>query len=335
MNILRTLVFLFLLSFGTTIFVLNLGSGREGELEAVRVEVSAGESLRDIAVRLRRLGLIRSSLAFRLYLQSRGLDRDLQAGAFLLRPGMSFAEIAEMLVSPPESEVRVTIPEGYTLEQIDALLAHMNLSQPGDLLACARERCDFSSFEFLPAASPAFPHGRLEGYVFPDTYYVEISEFVPKFFLERMLGTFRKRVLEGLAADLEVSTQSLHEVVTMASLIERETRAAAERPIVSGILWKRAESGRGLDVDATIRYVLGKAMGPLTREDLQVDSPYNTRRYSGFPPGPIANPGLESLRAALHPEDSSYWYYLHDSTGRIHYSETNDEHNLNKVQYLR
>ena len=120
----------------------------------------------------------------------------------------------------------------------------------------------------------------------------------------------------------------------MASLIERETRTAEERPIISGILWKRFDAERGLDVDATVRFVLGKATGALTKEDLEVDSAYNTRRRRGLPPGPIANPGLASLEAALHPEDSTYWYYLHGKKGEIHYSETNDEHNEKKEKYL-
>ena len=265
----------------------------------------------------------------------------MSAGTYLIPRDASFSDIAEWLSSGEGKETVVTIPEGYTIAQIDALLAAMDLIEEGELLECV-QTCDFSSFAFLPSAeglalSPSANSGqaRVEGYLFPDTYFVDVTTFVPKFFLERLLGTFRTSVIEGLATDMEVSGRPLHEVMTMASLIERETRTNEERPVVSGILWKRFDSGRGLDVDATVRYILEKSTGTLTKEDLEVDSPYNTRRYRGLPPGPIGNPGLASIRAALDPEDSLYWYYLHDQDGNIRYAETNDEHNLNKAKYLK
>ena len=161
------------------------------------------------------------------------------------------------------------------------------------------------------------------------------TDFVPKFFLERLLFTFQKKVLTDLSDDLAVSKRSLHEFVTMASLIERETRTDEERPVVSGILWKRLDSERGLDVDASIRYGLQKISDPLTKEDLQNRSNvYNTRRHAGLPPGPIASPGLASFRAALNPQMTDYWYYLHGKDGKIRYAETNEEHNVNKAKYL-
>lgn len=333
MKIIRILAFLFLLSFGTTIFFLQtVPQGRS--IGKIRIEIAAGQPVHAIATLLREKGLIRSALLFRLYLRSKGQDRSLRTGSFLLSPDASYAEIVKALVSGEGRDVAVTIPEGYTMREIDALLASMDLIGAGELLACAgglpREvGCDFSRFEFLPSRG-----SRLEGYLFPDTYFVAVQKLVPQLFLERLLATFEERVVEGLQTDLRVSGRSLQEVITMASLIERETRTAEERPIVSGILWKRFDAGTVLDVDATVRYALGKMTGPLTKEDLEEDSPYNTRRYRGLPPGPIANPGLASINAALHPEDSPYFYYLHDREGHIHYAITNEEHNLNKAKYL-
>ncbi len=325
MKSLRLLTFLFLLSFGGTLLVLGALSPAEPPSGGTRIEIASGATVRDIAETLKREDVIRSALLFRFYLQWHGLDRALKSGVFLIPARAGFAEIGSILIGGNGKEVAVTIPEGFTVTQIDALLAEMGVIASGDILSCARE-CDFSSFAFLPEV--------LEGYLFPDTYYVSIADFVPKFFLGRLLGTFRERVVDGLGSDITVSERSLHDILTMASLIERETRTAEERPIISGILWKRFDSGRALDVDATIRYALGKTTEPLTKDDLEVDSPYNTRRYAGLPPGPIANPGLESIRAALHPEDSPYWYYLHGKDGKIHYSETNDEHNEKKARYL-
>jgi UPF0755 protein len=325
MKLARIFGLLFLFSFGFTIFVTQLSlPGSRGE--HVRINVASGESIQNISETLKEHGLITSASAFRLYLKSREIDTSIKTGTFVIERGMSFEEIADILVSGEGSETSVTIPEGFTIAQIDDLLAEMGLIETGEAVDCAKT-CDFSSFEFLSGKSP-------EGYIFPDTYFVNALDFSPKNFLERLIGTFKNKVIDGLAEDLDSSKRSLKEVVIMASLIERETSTNEERPVVSGILWKRYDAGRGLDVDATVRYALNKPTGPLTKADLESTSPYNTRKFAGLPPGPIANPGLASIRAALNPEDSSYWYYLHGSDGQIYYAETNDEHNVNKAKYL-
>lgn len=332
MRIFRILAFLFLLSLGGTLLFLRIGEGGSAD-SRVRIEVKSGESVQEIAQSLKEKDLILSATLFRFYLSWKELDRLIKPGVYLLPKVASYGEIANVLAGGEGEETAVTIPEGFTIAQIDDLLARMDLITRGDLRACNRA-CDFSAFAFLPPAVTAMPQGRLEGYLFPDTYFVNPAEFDAQKFLERLLRTFAERVLLGLKDDLAVSGRPLHEVVTMASLIERETRTAEERPLVSGILWKRFDAGRALDADATVRYILEKPVSPLTKSDLEADSAYNTRRYAGLPPGPIANPGLASIRAALHPEDSPHWYYLHDGQGGIHYAETNDEHNLNKARYL-
>ena len=351
MKLLQTLFLLFALSFGGTLFALQRDATSERNAGSVRMDIPTGESVQNIAASLKREGLIRSATLFRFYLTYRELDRNLRTGTFLFPRDATYAELAQILVEGEGTEIAITIPEGFTVAQIDALLAEKGVTQAGEVLTCARE-CDFSGFAFLPpppslgsAEVPARVQAggrragdrfgsRLEGYLFPDTYFVSAPDFTAKAFLERLLGTFQQRVLAGLGQNFAASERSLQEVITMASLIERETKGDEERPMVSGILWKRFDSGRALDVDATIRYALGKVTEVLTRTDLEVDSPYNSRRHAGLPPGPIANPGLKSIQAALHPEDSRYWYYLHGDDGVIHYAETNDEHNENKARYL-
>ncbi len=308
-------------------------TGDESEPSVV-VTVPQGASAAQIAAILDEEGLIRSSLAFRLLAKKTGAAAKLQAGTYALKPSMDAQELLEVLSGGIGGETVVTIPEGFTVKDIDALLAEKGLIKPGDLSECAKT-CDFATFDFLPTATGlAGRGGKLEGYLFPDTYYVLSQGFVPKFFLERMLGNFRTRVVTGLKDDLAASDKSLHEIVTMASLVEEETRADEERPVVAGILWKRLEIGMSLGVDATVRYILEKQSQPLTTADLDVDSPYNSRRFTGLPPGPIANPGIANIKAALKPEQSVYLFYLHGSDGRIHYGRTNDEHNANKA-YLR
>ena len=303
--------------------------------QRIVVKIESGSTTRKISNLLFEKGVIRSPLAFRIYAHIHGVNRGLQAGKFVIEPSRSVSEIADILHAGKSQEVSVTIPEGYSVLDIDHLLAAKGLSETGALLHCA-QTCDFSSFAFLPkaAAGLAARGGKLEGYLFPNTYFADADGFVPKFFLERMLNAFRANVVEAHAADIAASGRSLHAIVTMASLIEEETRTDEERPIVSGILWKRLDGSRGLGVDATVRYILQKQKDSLTEKDLLVKSAYNTRKYKGLPPGPIANAGIKSIIAALKPVPSEYWYYLHDREGHIHYAKTNDEHNANRSRYL-
>jgi|TARA_Y100000310_G_scaffold344158_1_gene455435 UPF0755 protein len=299
------------------------------------IKIESGLSVQAIADLLHSRGVIKSPLAFTTYARMRRETGALQAGKFVLRPTMSVAQILDILKSGKADEAVITIPEGYTLTQIDTLLAQKGFSGTGEILRCAQE-CDFSSFSFLPYVSGlAERGGKIEGYLYPDTYFVAKEDFHSKFFLERLLTTSRKKIVDFYATDIEKSGRSLHELVTMASLIEEETLADEERSVVSGILWKRYDDGRGLGVDATVRYILNKPTDAITVADLNTNSPYNTRKFRGLPPGPIANAGIESFIAALFPKESEYWYYLHGSNGEIHYAVSNEEHNINRHLYIR
>lgn len=300
----------------------------------ITVEIPKGTAVRRIGDILEEREIIRSSLAFRLRAGARGMEDRLQAGSFVLSPSMHVDDVLDTLTGGRIVQLKVTIPEGFTVKDIDRLIATKGLAATGAILGCA-QTCDFSSFEFLLLGKGRAPRGgKIEGYLFPDTYFVAALDFDAKAFLERLLRTFEERVIQKYAVDVAATKRSWHEIVTMASLIEEETRTNDERPTVSGILWKRFDTDQGLAVDATVRYVLEKPTAAITKDDLQIDSPYNLRRYRGLPPGPIANPSLESIRSAIHPEQSPYWYYLHGKTGQIRYAVTNEEHNLNKAKYL-
>lgn len=299
------------------------------------VKIPKGSSLRDIAGILKAEKLIRSKLAFLLVAKQVGAEKTLQAGNYLLTPSMGIAEIIAALRRGIAEEGVVTIPEGFTVKDIDALLAEKKVIQSGELISCA-QTCSFSGSSFLPQGTDLAPRGgRLEGYLYPDTYYIAVENFTAETFLERLLQTFERKILEQFSADVKKSPRSLHEIITMASLIEEESRRDEERTTVAGILWKRYDAGAGLGVDAAVRYILEKPTGALTVKDLNVNSAYNLRKFRGLPPGPIANPGFKSIQAALHPKDSPYWYYLHDANGIIHYAISNEEHNINKYKYLK
>lgn len=297
--------------------------------------VEPGWSTTHIADHLQEEGFIRSALGFRLYVRSQQLDGTLQAGVFLLLKSQSVSEIVEVLRTGKAEEVIATIPEGYTVLDIDNLLFSMNLIEKGEVVRCSQE-CDFETYDFLPVNIKGLAQrgGRLEGYLFPDTYYVQEEGFVAKFFLERMLNAFRNKVLTDNADAIIASGRDLPELITMASLIEEETRKEVERDVVSGILWKRFDDGRGLGVDATVRYILNKQTEVITHGDLNSNSAYNTRKFRGLPPGPIANPGLPSILAAAQPKSSRYWYYLHGNDGQIYYAVSNEEHNTNRYYHI-
>lgn len=303
--------------------------------EAVKIE--QGMSLSVIANLLSSRDLIRSPFAFKTYARLTGKAGKLQAGAFAISQSQSVSDIIDVIVSGKTEEFYVTIPEGYTVADIDALLASKGLGQPGDIIDCAF-RCDFSTFDFLPATHGSTKEegigSRLEGYLFPDTYSVSPADYVPKFFLERMLGNFRQKIVNAYTDDIKTSGRTLKEIVIMSSLVEEESRKDDERATVAGILWKRLDNSVVLGVDATTRYYLKKPTQILTKNDVEAESKYNTRRSGGLPPSAIANAGESAFAATLNPKSSQYWYYLHAPNGTIHYAVTNEEHNQNRARYL-
>jgi UPF0755 protein len=309
-----------------------------GQNAPIAISIAKGDSVAVIADRLEELGLIRSAWVFKLYARVSGKHTGLQAGRFTLSQSMSVQDMLQELTSGLSGEVSITIPEGWSVADIDSYLAAKGLGKPGELLDCAFT-CAFSESTFLPKENFASREqrigSRVEGYLFPDTYYVTVETYDPQAFMQRMLATFQKRIIDAHSAELQASGRTLHEAVTMASLVEEESRHDDERPVVAGILWKREEAGTLLGVDATVRYLLQKPTAVLTATDLDTDSPYNTRKRVGLPPGPIANAGESALVAAMRPKTTEYWYYLHGRDGVIRYARTNDEHNANKAKYLR
>lgn len=304
----------------------------------VIITIEKGTSVAGIARNLADQKLIRSASAFKWYVGFRKLQTKLQAGVYELQPSQSVADILAALTTGKTDDMAITIPEDRTVADIDDLLAKKGLGQPGDFIACAFD-CDFSTFAFVPKKNIGTKQNeigsKVEGYLFPDTYFVSKGGYEPKKLIERMLEEFDERVVKTYAQDIRNNAQPLSKIMVMASLIEKETRHQDERAIVSGILWKRYNERQLLGVDATVRYFLHKPTAAITAKDLDTDSPYNTRKVVGLPPTPIANPGEAAILAAFQPESSEYWYYLHDPQGRIHYARTNDEHNENKFRYLR
>ncbi len=293
--------------------------------ERISFRVESGESVQSVAERLKDNELVPSSWAFYKYVKRMSKDKEIEAGRFVLQKSFTIPEIVDALTRSLKDEEAITIIEGLTIAQIDDYLAEKKVLADGAFEACA-QLCSFD-FPFLASR----PQGAsLEGYLFPDTYFVDPQNTSAEMLITRMLSNFQNRT-SGL---FDTSERTIHEIITMASIVEREENSNAERPNVAHILWKRFDSGVALGADATVRYALNKWTEPLYTSDLESNSPYNTRKFRGLPPGPIGNPGLASIKAALAPEENPYWYYLHDSEGKIHYGKTLEEHNTNKQKYL-
>lgn len=293
----------------------------------VILDIVSGDRGQSVAEKLEDQGLISSDWAFRWYLRASDQDGSIQAGRFSLSPSMSPFEIAETITSGT-GQMTLTIPEGWTIEEIDDELTELELISEGEFSQCAQSCPIQEEWTFLENASS------LEGYLFPDTYFIDPASFDPESFIHTLVGTFEQKFLtpENQAL-ITTSGRTLDEIVIMASIVEREAMYDEERPVIAGILWKRLDNGWGLEADATLLYVLGDVT--LNSSNLDTESPYNTRLYRGLTPTAISNPGLVSLESSLLPEESSYWYYLHDQeTGEAHYAATNDEHNANKAKWL-
>lgn len=276
----------------------------------VQFSVVKGERSKDIALNLEKEGLIKWDLVFRTYLLVKGITGNLKAGEYFLSPSMNITEIAVKLVRGETINVEVIIPEGFTVKQIEEKL---DLKLPGE---------------------------NLEGFLFPDTYQFSLN-FSGEEVVKKMQENFKKKITPDLESEIERQGKTLEEVITMASLIEKEVSSPEDKELVSGILWKRLAVGMRLQVDATIAYILeaaGWSFAEMRREIALargIDSPYNTYQYSDLPAGPICNPGLESIKAALFPQESDYWYYLSTPAGETIFSQTLQEHNLAKAQYLQ
>lgn len=293
-----------------------------------RFLITKGSSAQTIGDNLEGGGLVKSSFAFKLYLSFKGLATKIPSGEYRVAANLSISELVDKLLEGP-TEVWVTIPEGLRREQVALKIANdLNL-----------EGSQYDSFvqEFLRLSSQS------EGFLFPDTYLFP-KDVTPSIVFNKLRSTFDSKV-ESITLRGVKSNLSLVEVVTLASLIERETLATNERPIVAGILMKRLVADWPLQADASIQYAVATARcggmidcewwpKSLTRDDLEINSSYNSYKFQGLPPGPIANPGLTSLAAAFNYEDSDYWFYIHDSSGKIYYAETLEQHNSNIGKYL-
>jgi len=277
--------------------------------------IESGQTLFSVSEELHTDNIIKSKRLFEMFMLSLGNEKSISEGEYYFSEPMSVLGVA-MRISGKQFGIdrqRVTFPEGFTNKNMADRLVQL-----------------FPSFDaslFLELADGD------QGYLFPDTY-----GFFPSLAPDMVVTTLKRNFEKKMTTLDEEFAQSKHskkDIITMASIIEKEARGAEDREIISGILWKRISIDMALQVDAPFLFLLDKESSELTMRDLATDSPYNTYRYKGLPPGPINNPGLASIKAALNPKSSPYLYYLHDSDGAIHYASTYKEHQANITRYLK
>ncbi|OGV91356.1 hypothetical protein A3A66_02950 [Microgenomates group bacterium RIFCSPLOWO2_01_FULL_46_13] len=300
-----------------------LGPVASGNKEKEAFIVTRGASVDRIGRELATAKLIRQAAVFKFLVMVRNLGNKIQAGSFQLSSGMSVEEIIGELTDGRQ-DFWVTLLEGWRREEMAAALSEAFTEAGGN----------FDKDTFLGLTESK------EGQLFPDTYLLPVQAD-EETVVSILTKTFDERVRQGLAVEISQSGRTLIEIITMASLVEREAADEADRSVVAGILWKRLDQGWSLDVDASLQYAKGYDATektwwkPPTAADKTIVSPYNTYTKVGLPPAPICSPSLSSIKATLQPKASDYWFYLTDNQGVTHYAMTIEEQMANIQKYLR
>ena len=316
--------------------------------------IQEGESVAVIAQHLKERGAISSETVFKAFVLAQRVQGKLKSGEYILKNGDLPMLIGLFTQGVKPREVSLTFLEGWTIDDIDAYLLQKGFINPGAFSLLASKEYLRRSKALIPdgiydlpdiiieeqravkrGGADAVPSAySLEGYLFPDTYRF-FADATPETIIKKMLFTFDKKFTQEMKSAATSGGKSIEEVVVMASLLEKEVRAYEDKAKVSDIFWRRIEKGMPLQADATVNYVIKGNNPSLTLEQTRIDSRYNTYKYTGLPVGPIANPGIDSLKAAIYPEPNKFWYYLSSPDGTTIFSKTLDEHNINKQKYLK
>lgn len=289
-----------------------------------KLNISQGKNLKEIANELKENDIINSKTLFLYKARKSNFDTKIQVGEFELSSKDNNIEILNKISQVAKEQNRITIPEGYTIKQIEE-----KLNYPA-ILECLKSNCNQTKISQIV---PETLKNGLEGFLFPETYNFQIEQ--KGRLINKMTDQFIKVLPKDYAEKLKkLPIKSLYEVIIVASMLEKEVITPKDKSIAAGIIYKRYENNWTLGIDATLLYL--KNNREITISDLKDDNPYNTRRNLGLPPTPICNPGLESIIAALNPIKTEYWFYLTKPiTNEVVYGRNNQEHELNKDKYLR
>lgn len=315
---------------GTGALVVHLRASRPYQGYAGReqfVELLTGDGVQVIGGKLVASGVVRDIWVYRLALWQSGSARRLQAGEYRFDRPMSAAEVVAKIARGDVYLRAITFPEGLTIREMSRIYAARGFGPPEAFVDAASDAALVADLD--PSART------LEGYLFPETYRLG-RRAGARDLVRLMVSRFRQVFTPRLLAEAEARGLSVRAVVTLASLVERETARVEERPVVAGVYLRRLAIGMALQCDPTVIYALelaGRYHGSLTHEDLRVESPYNSYRHPGLPPGPIASPGRTALEAAAQPADTDYLYFVSRNDGSHVFARTLDEHNHNVFRF--
>ena len=292
----------------------------------VSIVVSKGESLDAVTTDLSNHGLIRSTFWFSLFARFKGLDKDLSPGTFSFDSGMgASAIIAQLEGSPEANQITLTIPEGLTIDQMAQRIAdmHIGITKQQYLDAVNKDTYNAPFLSMRPAGDTS-----MEGFLFPDTYKFDPGTTAHTI-VQLQLDAFNAKVMPLIGKD-----QDAYSKLIIASILEREAKFGDDFPKVASVIDNRLNAGMNLQIDAIVLYGLNKVGQQMSAADQTVDTPYNSYLYSGLPPTPISNPGVETIQAAINPAQTNYYFYVSDGCGHNHYSETEAEHEQQVNQYI-
>lgn len=327
-NIKDVLIFTFvsLITVGLIHFyiVLFLPISPGGEWKEVVIQ--KGMNFKEITSLLKKEGIIKNDFLFDLLGRTSGVTRKVRAGYYSLSPSMPMIEILKTLKKGMIIEYSLTIPEGLTIEDIADAIEKPGLSRREDFISITKDRGFIKSI--------GFDADSLEGYLFPDTYLLP-KGVTSQEIAERMINRFREVITPEIENRAKEIGLTMGEVITLASIIEREAQIDSERALVSAVYHNRLRKGMHLQADPTAIYGRKRLNEKITKKDLKIKSPYNTYKILGLPPGPIANPGLKSIKAALHPADVDYLFFVSKNDGTHHFSRTAVEHNEAVLRYQK
>lgn len=298
-------ILLILIALSATLLIINRPKDRNDNTFVI-VKIEAGSSTDDIARVLHKKGVISSVSKYKLVSKLWRYDGKYKAGSFSVSPSMRSSDIAQTISKGVSSTKNFTIPEGYTLEQIAKKLDKEGIVNKDKFLDVARHG-DFSKFSFLKGAQSGDNH--LEGYLFPDTYAVDLDADETQI-ITTMLNQYDKVFTKKYRERAKELNLTENQIIIIASLIERESQYDGDRAKIASVIYNRIKAGMPLQIDATIQYALGKTKENLSIDDTKIDSPFNTYTNKGLPPGPICSPGKKSIKAALYPEDTDFLYYV-------------------------
>ncbi len=291
------------------------------DAQVVTVEITPGSNLKEIGETLAHNNLIKSSKYFVYYGLLTGQDKKMQAGIYQISNSWSMKEIIDCISTGKIATITVTIPEGYTVKQIGDLLSQKGILTPDQFQDALMADYEYPFLEGVTGTGPQ----RMEGFLFPASYQLRPG-MTEEEIIKMMLDKFQSVFTAELQQRADEMGLTVREVVILASLVEREAQLEEERPKVAAVFLNRLDKGMRLESCATVQYILGKQKEKLTNKDLQDPSPYNTYLHTGLPPGPIANPGLASIKAVLYPADVDYLFFVAKGDGSHHFSNTFQEH---------